>query len=294
LKLVTFSRSSGPLTLGVTDGVAVTAIAGRIPGAPNDMIALIDRWPAWQKQLETITTFDYPLRELRLHAPVPRPGKIFGIGMNYADHAAEAGGEPPKDQIWFSKAVTAVTGPYDPVERPIVSHMLDYEGELVVVVGKRCRHVSAAQALEAIFGYSVGNDVSVRDWQLRTSQYVLGKSFDTHAPFGPWIVTADSIDARDLEIATFVNGERRQHSRTRQLIFDCAAQIAHLSKAMTLEPGDVIFTGTPAGVGGARKPPAWLQRGDVVRVEIEGVGAIENPIVDEPAATRQGKLDTPR
>jgi 2-keto-4-pentenoate hydratase/2-oxohepta-3-ene-1,7-dioic acid hydratase in catechol pathway len=293
LKLVTFSRSSGPLTLGVTDGVAVTAIAGRIPGAPNDMIALIDRWPAWQKQLETITTFDYPLRELRLHAPVPRPGKIFGIGMNYADHAAEAGGEPPKDQIWFSKAVTAVTGPYDPVERPIVSHMLDYEGELVAVVGKRCRHASAAQALEAIFGYSVGNDVSVRDWQLRTSQYVLGKSFDTHAPFGPWIVTADSIDPGDLEIATFVNGERRQHSRTRQLIFDCAAQIAHLSKAMTLEPGDVIFTGTPAGVGGARKPPAWLQRGDVVRVEIEGVGAIENPIVDEPAATRQGKFDTP-
>jgi 2-keto-4-pentenoate hydratase/2-oxohepta-3-ene-1,7-dioic acid hydratase in catechol pathway len=270
--------------IGITDGASVAALTRRIPYLPGDMAALIAAWDEFQPRIESIEkmhTFDYRLADVVVSAPVPRPGKILGIGLNYADHVAESGIERPKDQLWFSKAVTAVNGPFAPILRPAVSQALDYEGELVFVIGKRCKHVSVADAPKVIFGYCVGNDVSVRDWQLRTSQFILGKSFDTHAPFGPWIVTSDEGAPTDRAIGCWVNGERRQHSRTSQLIFDCAAQVAHLSQAMTLEPGDVIFTGTPGGVGGAAKPPRWLQPGDRVRVEIEGLGAIENEVVDE-------------
>jgi 2-keto-4-pentenoate hydratase/2-oxohepta-3-ene-1,7-dioic acid hydratase in catechol pathway len=149
------------------------------------------------------------------------------------------------------------------------------------VIGRRCRHVSREEARTVIFGYCVGNDVTVRDWQFKTSQFVLGKSFDTHAPIGPWIVTADAIDPHNLEIRSYVNGEERQHSNTRHFIFDCYAMVEHLSKAMTLEPGDLIFTGTPSGVGAVMKPPKFLAAGDVVRVEIDGIGAIENHVVNE-------------
>jgi 2-keto-4-pentenoate hydratase/2-oxohepta-3-ene-1,7-dioic acid hydratase in catechol pathway len=219
----------------------------------------------------------------RIDAPVPRPGKILGIGLNYADHIAEAGMQRPEHQLWFAKAVTAVTGPYDPIQRPVVSTKLDYEAELVFVVGQRCRHVPVDRADGAIFGYCAGNDVSVRDWQMRTGQFTLGKSFDTHAPFGPFIVTPDEIDPRNLGIRTFVNGEKRQDSNTKNLIFDCAAQLAHLSQVMTLEPGDVFFTGTPGGVGAAMKPPQFLKAGDRVRVEIDRIGFLENEVVDEVA-----------
>jgi len=267
--------------VGVTDGVAVASLKQAVPSAPNDMITLIEEWAEYSDRISAIRRFEWMLKDVHLHAPIPRPGKIFAIGLNYADHAAEAGLQPPKEQLWFSMPGTAVNGPYDPIERPLVSEQLDYEGELVVIIGRRSRHLTRETAMKAIFGYCVGNDVSVRDWQTMTTQVTLGKSFDTHAPFGPWIVTADTIDSSDLAISSFVNGKRRQHSRTRHLIFDVAAQISHLSKAMTLEPGDVIFTGTPAGVGAAMKPPAWLRSGDVVRVEIENVGHIENRVVDE-------------
>jgi 2-keto-4-pentenoate hydratase/2-oxohepta-3-ene-1,7-dioic acid hydratase in catechol pathway len=245
------------------------------------MSSLIEHWSTYSERLSKVVKFEWALNEVRLHAPVARPGKIFAIGLNYADHAAEGGLPPTTEQIWFSMPGTAVNGPYDAIERPLVSERLDYEAELVVVIGKGGRHLTREEAKNAVFGYCVGNDVSVRDWQNRTSQFTLGKSFDTHAPFGPWIVTADSVEATDLGIASYVNGEQRQSSRTRYLIFDVPAQIMHLSKAMTLEPGDVIFTGTPAGVAAVMKPPKWLKDGDVVRVEIESIGYIENKVVNE-------------
>jgi 2-keto-4-pentenoate hydratase/2-oxohepta-3-ene-1,7-dioic acid hydratase in catechol pathway len=284
MKLVRFSPPSSNPTLGITDGIAVTALGKVVPHAPSDMISLIEHWSDYAARLAAIRTFEWPLKDVRLHAPIARPGKIFAIGLNYAEHAAEGGLPPSTQQMWFSKPGTAVNGPYDPIERPLVSHALDYEAELVIIIGRGGRHLSRETAMQAVFGYCAGNDVSVRDWQNMTSQVTLGKSFDTHAPFGPWIVTADAIDPSDLAIKSFVNGENRQSSRTRHFIFDIAAQVSHLSQAMTLEPGDVIFTGTPAGVAAVMKPPKWLKPGDIVRVEIEQIGHIENRVVEEKGA----------
>ncbi len=281
MKLVSY-RFRGETFLGKIDGGRITALDDVLDGA-KDMIALISGWERLAGAVAAARSADHGLDEVELLAPIPRPGKIFGLGMNYADHVAEAKMEMPGDQIWFTKAVTSVTGPYAPVELPKASALLDYEAELVFVIGKRCRHVSREDAAGVIFGYCVGNDFSVRDWQLKTSQFVLGKSFDTHAPFGPWIVTPEEIDPANLPIRTLVNGETRQSSNTSNFIFDPAAQIAHLSQAMTLEPGDVIFTGTPGGVGAAMTPPRFLVAGDIVRVEIDGIGAIENRIEAETA-----------
>jgi len=222
--------------------------------------------------------------EVTLLAPVTRPRKILAIGLNYADHIEESGMEKPEFQIWFNKQVTALNAPFGELERPRVSEYLDYEGELCVIIGRQGRRISREDAPRHIFGYCVGNDASVRDWQLRTPTMTVGKSFDSHAPVGPWVTTADEIaDPHRLELRTHVNGELRQSSNTRHLVFDIYAQIEHLSTAFTLEPGDILFTGTPAGVGGAMKPPRFLQDGDVVRVEIEGLGHIENRVVDGPA-----------
>jgi 2-keto-4-pentenoate hydratase/2-oxohepta-3-ene-1,7-dioic acid hydratase in catechol pathway len=183
----------------------------------------------------------------------------------------------------FVKLQNCVNGPHDPIWRPRVSDKLDYEGELGFVVGTRCRHVPAERAHEVIAGYTVINDVSVRDYQRRTTQFTLGKSFDTHGVIGPWIVTGDEVgDPHNLHITTTVNGEVRQDSNTKHLIFDCYALVAALSEVVTLEPGDVVATGTSSGVAAAMKPPRWLVPGDVVRIEIEGIGAIENTIVQEP------------
>jgi 2-keto-4-pentenoate hydratase/2-oxohepta-3-ene-1,7-dioic acid hydratase in catechol pathway len=260
----------------------VVAIRDHFEDAPATMIDLIAEWDLWQKPLAELAASDVsgvPSSEVMLLAPVPRPGKILGIGLNYADHVEESGMGMPADQLWFAMMSTGANGPYAPIDLPKVSQALDYEAEMVFIVGKRGRHLSADNAREAIFGYCVGNDVSVRDWQLRTSQFVLGKSFDTHAPFGPWIVTADEIaDPHQLGIRCFVNDEKRQDSNTAQLIFNCYQQIEHLSKVMTLEPGDVIFTGTPGGVGVSFKPPRWLREGDRVRVEIDGLGMLENQV----------------
>jgi len=281
MKLTTFSVA-GDRRLGLVDGDRVTTLSDRIPGLPKDMIGLIAAWDELSRKVGALKpAADYKLSDVKLLAPVPRPGKVLGIGLNYADHVAESGLQRPEHQLWFAKAVTAVNGPFDPILRPVVSTKLDYEAELVFVVGKRCRHVPVERAREAIFGYCAGNDVSVRDWQMRTGQFTLGKSFDTHAPFGPYIVTPDEIDPRNLGIRTFVNGERRQNSNTQQLIFDCAQQLAHLSQVMTLEPGDAFFTGTPGGVGAAMKPPQFLKAGDRVRIEIDGIGSIESVVEDE-------------
>jgi 2-keto-4-pentenoate hydratase/2-oxohepta-3-ene-1,7-dioic acid hydratase in catechol pathway len=276
MKLANFTEG-GSTGLGIYAGDGLIDLRKRLPPYIKSMIDLIEQWSEVRGQLDGFATLpaDLSLDQVTLRAPIPRPGKIMAIGLNYADHAAETGMELPSDQLWFSKAVTSISDPFGVVELPKVSNNLDYEVELVMVIGKRCRHVSRAQAPEAIFGYCIGNDFSVRDWQFKTSQFTLGKSFDTHAPIGPWIVTADSFGPHRAAIACYVNGEERQRSNTRNFIFDCYAMIEHLSKAMTLEPGDIFFTGTPSGVGAARKPPQWLKAGDIVRSEIDGIGAIQ-------------------
>ena len=286
MKLVSFSESTKAARIGLAVNQRVIDVARHIAGVPTDMIGLMSQWPAWKTPLESLATKaggDYALADVTLLAPVPRPGKIFAIGLNYADHIAESGMGKPADQVWFTKAVTAVNAPFGVIELPRVSSQLDYEAELAFVIGKRCRHVPVEGAHEVIFGYCAANDVSVRDWQLKTSQWVIGKSFDTHCPYGPWIVTPDEIgDPHALGIRCFVNGEPRQESNTKQLIYNCFEQVALLSQAMTLEPGDLILTGTPGGVGIGFKPARWLKAGDIVRVEIDRIGAIESRVEAEP------------
>nr|WP_087574999.1 fumarylacetoacetate hydrolase family protein [Sphingomonas sp. CDS-1] len=270
----------GLVQIGVIEGASIANVTGRIPDLNGDMAQLIDRWSELRGQVEQLRGIeDVTISDVNLCAPVERPGKVWGIGLNYRDHIEESGGPTPEEQIWFAMANTTVTDPYGAIEMPRVSTALDYEAELVFIVGKRVRYTTASEAAKAIFGYCVGNDVSVRDWQLRTGQFSIGKSFDTHAPFGPWIITADEIDPLDLPIRSYVNGELRQDSNTRHLLFDPMQQVEHLSKVMTLEPGDIFFTGTPGGVGGAMKPPRYLAVGDSVRVEIDGIGHIENMVV---------------
>jgi 2-keto-4-pentenoate hydratase/2-oxohepta-3-ene-1,7-dioic acid hydratase in catechol pathway len=280
MKLVTYQSGAGP-RLGAVVGNALVDVARHVAGgAPADMIALIRQWSAVRPRGAPARAGrpDQPLSAVKLRQPILRPGKILAIGLNYLDHIEETRAQRPAHPTFFAKMPTAANGPFDPIEFPAVSQEVEYEAELVVVIGRRCRNVPRARAREVIFGYCVGDDVSVRDWQKRTPQWTIGKSFDTHAPFGPWITTADEIDSGNLAIRSCVNGELRQSSSTAQMLFDCAAQIEHLSQAMTLEPGDLIYTGTPAGVGMARTPPLYLKLGDVVRVEIDGLGAIENRV----------------
>ncbi len=226
------------------------------------------------------------LEAVALSAPVPDPGKILAIGLNYGDHIEETGSEAPKHQVWFNKQHNCANGPFTDINLPVVSEKLDYEAELCVIIGKRCKHVPRDRAHEVIAGYCCGNDVSVRDWQIRVPTFQIGKSFDTHGPMGPYLVTPDEVgDPHALNIRCLVNGEERQSSNTRHLIFDCFDAIEHLTQAFTLDVGDVLFMGTPSGVGVAMKPPKWLTAGDVVRVEIEKLGYIENTVVPESAET---------
>lgn len=222
--------------------------------------------------------------------PILKPRKILGIGVNYAAHAKESvtfvNNPSSNVQKWFNKQATGANGPYSQVHLPAVSDQLDYEAELVIVIGKTGRHVPEDRADEMIAGYCCGCDFSVRDWQRASPTMIMGKGFDTHAPFGPFLVTPDEIDdPNSLEIRGFVNDELRQHAVARDMTFSIHQQIAHLTKAFTLEPGDVIFTGTPAGVGAGFDPPKWLKAGDKVRVEITGLGHIENEIVAEQKRT---------
>jgi 2-keto-4-pentenoate hydratase/2-oxohepta-3-ene-1,7-dioic acid hydratase in catechol pathway len=204
----------------------------------------------------------------------------LAIGMNYREHVAEIGREAPEYQYWFNKQRTSIAGPGDPIVLPTVSSMVDYEGELAMVIGQRCQHVPAARAFEVVAGFTIINDVSVRDWQWRTPTFTMGKSFDSHAPCGPELVTPDELGhPGHLAIRTWVNDELRQDATTADLIFDCAAMIEYLTTAFPLEPGTIIATGTPAGVGAGRTPPTFLAPGDVVRIVIEGIGELRNPVV---------------
>jgi 2-keto-4-pentenoate hydratase/2-oxohepta-3-ene-1,7-dioic acid hydratase in catechol pathway len=267
----------------------VIALSEPLPDAPFTMKEVIAAGEPLRRRIAAalpLAKTRTPLSAVRLEAPICDPQKYLAIGMNYADHVEEArkgGVTMPNTQVWFNKQVSCITGPFHPVHLPRLSTMLDYEAEMGVVIGKRCRHVSAADAKQVIGGYFVANDVTARDWQFASPTFTLGKSFDTHGPIGPWIVTPDEVpDPHALSMRLYVNGELRQSGHTSQMIYDIYAQIEHLSKVMTLEPGDLLATGTCAGVGIARGKEGLLKVGDVVRVEIDGLGHIENTIVAEP------------
>lgn len=288
MKLVRYI-AGGQTLIGVVHDGGVVPLAGLLPQPPHSIKELIaggKELLARMARALPAASGAMPLESVRLLAPIPDPQKYLAIGMNYADHVAEAakgGVTMPKVQVWFNKQVSSITGPFDPIHYPRVAEMLDYEAELGVVIGKRCRHVAAERASEVIGGYFVLNDVTARDWQFASPTFTLGKSFDTHGPTGPWIVTADEIaDPHALQMRLWVNGELRQNQSTSQMIYNIYAQIEHLTKVMTLEPGDLIATGTCAGVGLAKGKAGLLKVGDVVRVEIERVGHIENRVIAEP------------
>ena len=222
-----------------------------------------------------------PLSEIEFLPVIERPGKVLAVGLNYKDHAKETGMDLPKVPMIFTKQSTSVLGHQGEIHKPKVSDAVDYEGEMAFVIGKKCRHVSKEDALDVIAGVTICNDVSVRDWQIASPTFTMGKSFDTHCPIGPYIVTMDEIsDIHNLKIKTYVNDDLRQDSCTDQLIFDCFDLIEHITKAFTLEPGDIIATGTSSGVGVVLGK--YLVPNDVVRIELENVGTLENKVVLEP------------
>jgi 2-keto-4-pentenoate hydratase/2-oxohepta-3-ene-1,7-dioic acid hydratase in catechol pathway len=224
----------------------------------------------------------YAVAQTKLLPPIPDPQKIICIGLNYRDHAAEQGVAVPSEPVVFSKFATALIGHDDPIVLPPVSKEVDYEAEFVIVVGRRGRPKSPEQAMNYVAGYTIGHDVSARDWQLKKEgrQWLCGKSFDTFAPTGPALVTADEVsDPHSLPINLRLNGKTMQSSNTKELVFGVGQLLAYLAQVVTLEPGDLIFTGTPPGVGFARKPPVFLQPGDVVEIAIEGLGVLRNPVV---------------
>jgi ureidoglycolate lyase len=278
MKLANFELG-GHSEIGLVAGTRIISLTRALPRLPGSMVEVIAHWQSVRPAIDGLhlgSAPSFPLADVVLRAPVARPGKVMAIGMNYADHVAETGAKPPAHQVWFNKVVTSVHAPYAPIKLPRVSNAVDYEAELVFIIGTGGRYISKEAAPRHVFGYCVGNDVTARDWQLRTPQWILGKSFDTHGPFGPWITTADEVgDPHRLGIRTRVNGELRQESNTRELIFDVFDQIAHLSEVMTLEPGDVVFSGTPGGVGAMMKPPVYLREGDRVQCEVDELGMIE-------------------
>lgn len=287
MKLITFTVDE-KTKIGALTGDRIADLGADEPQLNIDMLSLLNGGEEMMALAnETIgqaKTF-YALKDVKLESPILNPGKILAIGMNYEKHADEAralGIKVPEKQLWFNKQVTCVNGPFDAIDLPKVSDKLDYEAELAVVIGKRCRHVPRDEAESVIAGYMVSNDVSVRDWQQHTATFTMGKSFDTHGPMGPALVTRDEVsDPHNLNIKCYVNDELRQDSNTRDLIHDCFDQIAYLTQAFTLMPGDILLTGTPSGVGAAMHPPVFLKTGDVVRCEVESLGHIENKVEPE-------------
>ena len=282
MKLVRFD-DDGLARLGVVKDDAIVALdilSSRYP----TMLAIIRGGDEALNEIKEYASAAEPVmdtKRARLLAPIERPGKYLAIGMNYRKHVEEAsrgGVSAPANQMWFNKQTTCISGPYDKIE-PGVTEKLDYEVELGVIIGTAAKSVLADHAHEHVFGYVIANDVSARDWQFHSPTFTMGKSFDTHGPIGPWIVTKDEIpDPHQLRLQCFVNGELRQDSNTGEMIHNIWAQIAYLSTAFTLEPGDLIATGTPEGVGIAMIPPQVLKSGDVVRCEVQGIGKIENAV----------------
>ncbi len=283
MKLVTFTHNKQS-RVGAVVGDAVIDSQG-CQGIPVTLIdflkAGVDALAAMQRQIDSGNA-RIALQDVKLEAPVPRPGKYLGISLNYAAHIAETGRDKPEYPSFFTKQNTCIIGHGAAIQRPKVSDKLDYEGELAFVIGKPCRHVLVTEACHYIAGFTIANDVSVRDWQMHSPTMMIGKSFDTCGPLGPWLVTSDEIsDPHNLAIKTWVDDELRQNANTQQMIFNCYDMIAYLSQAMTLEPGDVITTGTPAGVGVKMQPRGYLKPGQTVRIEIEGIGQLVNPVIEE-------------
>lgn len=281
MRLVRFQSTAGEVELGCWKEDEVYALPDgqqRLPGGMKQLIADFDQWH------DELSSLDNPqsLDSVRLLAPVDHPEKIVCVGLNYRAHAIETGKQPPTEPVIFAKLPSALIGPDDPIVLPAVSDRVDFEAELVVVIGRTAKLVREEDAMDHVFGYCCGHDVSSRDWQYEHSggQWLLGKSFDTFAPLGPTIVHKSAIEnAENLRIQMHLNGEVMQDSSTSDLIFSIPFLISHLSKIFTLRPGDLIFTGTPSGVGVARKPPRFLQPGDECTVEIEGLGQLKNPCV---------------
>jgi 2-keto-4-pentenoate hydratase/2-oxohepta-3-ene-1,7-dioic acid hydratase in catechol pathway len=282
MRLCRFAKPDGAPSLGIVDEGEVVDLSGA--DLPPEPAAALDAAGADGLEKAAAGAPRLPLGEATLLAPAT-PRKYLAIALNYRDHIEEMGMEAPEVPVFFNKQATCVVGPGAAVHMPKVSTFLDYEAELALVIGKRCRHVPVERAHEVIAGYTCANDVSVRDWQGRAQTMTIGKSFDTHGPLGPWLVTADELgDPHDLAIRCHVDDELRQDARTSSMVFDCFQQVSHLSEAFTLEPGDTIATGTPAGVGLGRQPVRdnLLHVGETVRVEIEGIGELVNTVVEEP------------
>jgi 2-keto-4-pentenoate hydratase/2-oxohepta-3-ene-1,7-dioic acid hydratase in catechol pathway len=283
MRFVSFISDTGFRTAGVRDDMYVDLNATD-PGVPTSMKRLLAQGERGLDRARRATEQGQALdpESVTLAAPVPDPEKIICIGLNYADHAAESGVAIPSEPVVFNKFPTAVCGPGTPIVLPVESQRVDYEAELVIVIGAEARHVSEEKSKRYIAGYTCGNDVSARDWQLEKpgGQWLLGKSFDTFAPIGPILVTSDEVDSPgSLDIRLRLNGQCMQDSNTQQLIFCIEHIVSYISRICTLKPGDIIFTGTPPGVGMARKPPVFLKDGDVIEVEIEGLGVLRNMVV---------------
>ena len=285
MRFATIETVHGPRAAVLLDGsyVDIHGCDSSLPAGLRDIIA---HGPGIRRAIEQAAreqkVAQYPAERVKLLPPIPDPRKIICLGLNYRDHAAESGAPIPKEPILFSKYATALIGQGDKIVLPPSSTEVDYEAELVIVVGKGGKNISAKAGPDHVAGYTVGHDVSARDWQLKKDgkQWMVGKTFDTFAPTGPLLVTADEVpDPHKLAIRLRLNGKTMQDSNTSQMIFKVGDILAYLSQVFTLETGDLIFTGTPPGVGFARKPPVFLKGGDVVEVEIEGLGVLRNPVV---------------
>jgi 2-keto-4-pentenoate hydratase/2-oxohepta-3-ene-1,7-dioic acid hydratase in catechol pathway len=285
MRLVTYQTAGGPRIAVLCEGeiVDLNRADAEIPCC---MKTLFEQGPEGLRRagLAARKGEAVPLAQVKLLPPIPRPGKVICVGLNYVDHAKEGGAPIPEEPVIFCKFSTAVRADGDPIVLPHSSPEVDFEAELVVVIGRPGRHIPQAEALQHVAGYCCGNDVSARDWQLRKpgGQWLLGKTFDSFAPFGPALVTADEVpQPGNLQIQLRLNGTLMQNSDTSQLIFPIEKLISYISDVCTLEPGDVIFTGTPAGVGCTRTPPIFLRPGDVLEVDIEHLGVLRNPVVEE-------------
>ncbi len=284
MKLVTFTHNQITRVGAVVDEWIVDSFGDK--NIPESMIEFLTLGATAIQMMQALINsgnFRIELKQVKLNSPVPKPEKYLGISLNYADHIAETGRDQPQYPSFFTKQSSCIIGDGDTIYQPKVSDKLDYEGELAFVIGKRCRHVPVDKANQVIAGFTIANDISVRDWQMHSPTMMIGKSFDTAGPLGPWIVTSDELnDPHNLTIKTWVDDELRQNASTNEMIFNCHEIIAYLSQAMTLNPGDIITTGTPSGVGVKMKPRGYLKPGQTVRVEIEGIGALTNIVKAEP------------
>ena len=285
MRLATIQTPDGPRAV-VFQGDGYIDLHAADPALPTGVRQLLEGGAAMLQAAKAAAgradAVRIPAAGVKLLPPIPDPPKIICMGLNYRDHAAETGAKIPSEPVLFSKFSTALIGPEEAIVLPPVSQKVDYEAELVLVIGKKGRHLTAASALEHLAGYTIGHDVSARDWQLEKDgrQWLAGKTFDTFAPLGPWLVTPDELaDPHNLAVRLRLNGQTMQDGNTRHMIFTAGVALAYISQVVTLLPGDLVFTGTPPGVGMARKPPVWLKAGDVVEVEIEGLGVLRNPVV---------------